>query len=69
MFETSFALLGLAAGLAYLLGSVPFGIVMARLFGLGELRQIAIGGDAEDFEPLRLDRLRERAYAQTRGVF
>ena len=43
MFETSFAPLGLAAGLAYLLGSVPFGIVMARLFGLGDLRQIGSG--------------------------
>jgi hypothetical protein len=28
---------------AYLLGSVPFGIVMARLFGLGDLRQIGSG--------------------------
>ncbi|MEM8630417.1 MAG: glycerol-3-phosphate 1-O-acyltransferase PlsY [Pseudomonadota bacterium] len=27
----------------YLLGSVPFGIVMARLFGLGDLRQIGSG--------------------------
>lgn len=31
------------AALAYLLGSVPFGIVMARLFGLGDLRQIGSG--------------------------
>ncbi|SNS15012.1 glycerol-3-phosphate 1-O-acyltransferase PlsY [Tropicimonas sediminicola] len=29
--------------LAYLLGSVPFGIVMARLFGLGDLRAIGSG--------------------------
>ncbi|PRY93600.1 acyl-phosphate glycerol-3-phosphate acyltransferase [Hasllibacter halocynthiae] len=29
--------------LAYLLGSVPFGIVMARLFGLGDLRRIGSG--------------------------
>ncbi|MCR9086737.1 MAG: glycerol-3-phosphate 1-O-acyltransferase PlsY [Rhodobacteraceae bacterium] len=29
--------------LAYLLGSVPFGIVIARLFGLGDLRQIGSG--------------------------
>lgn len=28
---------------AYLLGSVPFGIVMARLFGLGDLRTIGSG--------------------------
>ncbi|MEL7183495.1 MAG: glycerol-3-phosphate 1-O-acyltransferase PlsY [Pseudomonadota bacterium] len=35
-------LLGTAI-LAYLLGSVPFGIVMSRLFGLGDLRQIGSG--------------------------
>ena len=29
--------------LAYLLGSVPFGLVVARLFGLGDLRQIGSG--------------------------
>ncbi|WP_066702466.1 glycerol-3-phosphate 1-O-acyltransferase PlsY [Celeribacter ethanolicus] len=29
--------------LAYLLGSIPFGIVMARLFGLGDLRKIGSG--------------------------
>ncbi len=28
---------------AYLLGSVPFGIVMARVFGLGDLRQVGSG--------------------------
>ena len=28
---------------AYLLGAVPFGIVAARLFGLGDLRQIGSG--------------------------
>lgn len=33
----------LVAIAAYLLGSVPFGIVMARLFGLGDLRQIGSG--------------------------
>ena len=33
----------LVALLAYLLGSVPFGIVMARLFGLGDLRAIGSG--------------------------
>lgn len=40
---TPAALLVLTAGLAYLLGSVPFGIVMARAFGLGDLRQIGSG--------------------------
>ncbi|MEO0386717.1 MAG: glycerol-3-phosphate 1-O-acyltransferase PlsY [Pseudomonadota bacterium] len=33
----------LAAGLGYLLGAIPFGIVIARLFGLGDLRQIGSG--------------------------
>lgn len=41
--ETSVTLLGLTALLAYLLGSVPFGIVMARLFGLGDLRSVGSG--------------------------
>ncbi len=40
---TSLPLLGLTAIAAYLLGSVPFGLVMARLFGLGDLRQIGSG--------------------------
>lgn len=38
----SFAMLA-AAVLAYLLGSVPFGLVMAKLFGLGDIRQIGSG--------------------------
>ncbi|GAA3861454.1 glycerol-3-phosphate 1-O-acyltransferase PlsY [Celeribacter arenosi] len=33
----------LTAAFAYLLGSIPFGIVMARVFGLGDLRQIGSG--------------------------
>lgn len=33
----------IVAVLAYLLGSVPFGIVMARLFGLGDLRKVGSG--------------------------
>jgi glycerol-3-phosphate acyltransferase PlsY len=36
-------MLGLAAVLGYLLGSNPFGIVMARAFGLGDLRKIGSG--------------------------
>lgn len=36
-------LLAVAAALAYLLGSIPFGIVVARLFGLGDLRSIGSG--------------------------
>jgi len=41
--ETGLPLLGLTAILAYVLGSIPFGIVMARLFGLGDLRQVGSG--------------------------
>jgi glycerol-3-phosphate acyltransferase PlsY len=40
---TSPVLLMLAALVGYLLGSVPFGMVMARLFGLGDLRAIGSG--------------------------
>ncbi len=31
------------AALAYLLGSIPFGLVMARVFGLGDIRTIGSG--------------------------
>ena len=37
------ALLLLAAVGGYLLGAVPFGMVMARLFGLGDLRRVGSG--------------------------
>jgi glycerol-3-phosphate acyltransferase PlsY len=37
------ALLALTAVAGYLLGSAPFGMVMARLFGLGDLRKIGSG--------------------------
>jgi glycerol-3-phosphate acyltransferase PlsY len=40
---SGFAVLAGVAVAAYLLGSVPFGIVMTRLFGLGDLRQIGSG--------------------------
>ncbi|MBV1867423.1 MAG: glycerol-3-phosphate 1-O-acyltransferase PlsY [Marinosulfonomonas sp.] len=33
----------IVALLAYLLGSVPFGLVMAQLFGLGDIRKIGSG--------------------------
>ncbi len=36
-------LIGLAGLFGYVLGSVPFGVLMARLFGLGDLRQIGSG--------------------------
>ncbi len=41
--ETAPHLLALAAALAYLLGSVPFGLVIARAMGLGDLRRIGSG--------------------------
>lgn len=37
------AILGLVALLAYLLGAVPFGIVVSRAFGLGDPRTIGSG--------------------------
>lgn len=37
------AMLALVAILAYLLGSIPFGIVITRAFGLGDLRTIGSG--------------------------
>ena len=40
---TSPSLLGLTAVLAYLLGSIPFGLVITRAMGLGDLRQIGSG--------------------------
>jgi len=40
---TSQGLLLLTAALAYLLGSVPFGIIITRVLGLGDLRQIGSG--------------------------
>lgn len=42
-FETSMAVLAAVATLSYLLGSVPFGIVITRAFGLGDLRSIGSG--------------------------
>lgn len=40
---TSPALLALVGLLAYLLGAIPFGIVIARLLGLGDLRKVGSG--------------------------
>ena len=40
---TSGATLAIVAALAYLLGSVPFGILITRSLGLGDLRQIGSG--------------------------
>jgi len=41
--DTPLWLLGLVGLLAYALGSVPFGVVIARVMGLGDLRQIGSG--------------------------
>lgn len=43
LIETAPLFLALVAVLAYLAGSIPFGIVFARIFGLGDLRQIGSG--------------------------
>ncbi len=43
LIENSLAVLGLWAVIGYLLGSVPFGILVARMMGLGDLRQIGSG--------------------------
>ncbi|TGD66397.1 glycerol-3-phosphate 1-O-acyltransferase [Tabrizicola sp. WMC-M-20] len=42
-FTSAPLVLALTAALAYLLGSVPFGVVITRLFGLGDLRTIGSG--------------------------
>ncbi|MCT8158909.1 glycerol-3-phosphate 1-O-acyltransferase PlsY [Pseudoruegeria sp. SHC-113] len=42
-FTTALPLLALTAIAGYLLGAVPFGLVMAKIFGLGDLRQIGSG--------------------------
>jgi len=41
--DSSLTLLALTATFAYFLGSVPFGLVVTRVFGLGDLRQIGSG--------------------------
>ena len=41
--STSLPLLAVVAVLAFLLGSVPFGLVITRALGLGDLRQIGSG--------------------------
>ncbi|AXI45294.1 acyl-phosphate glycerol 3-phosphate acyltransferase [Sulfitobacter sp. SK012] len=43
LIETSAALLLLWAVIGYLLGSIPFGMVLARVMGLGNLRDIGSG--------------------------
>lgn len=43
MIETSLQVLLMVAGMAYLLGSIPFGVLLTRAMGLGDLRQIGSG--------------------------
>ncbi|SNX71022.1 acyl-phosphate glycerol-3-phosphate acyltransferase [Cereibacter ovatus] len=43
MIESGLLALILTGALGYLLGSIPFGIVITRAFGLGDLRQIGSG--------------------------
>lgn len=43
IFETALPTLALVAVLSYLLGSIPFGMVTARVMGLGNLREIGSG--------------------------
>ena len=42
-FTSSTELLSVVAVLSYLLGSIPFGLLITRLMGLGDLRQIGSG--------------------------
>lgn len=41
--ENTLQILGLWALVGYLLGSIPFGMVLAKLFGLGDLRSVGSG--------------------------
>lgn len=43
IFETPFQVLALVFALAYLLGSIPFGVLITRAMGLGDLRAIGSG--------------------------
>ncbi|MBY0396797.1 MAG: glycerol-3-phosphate 1-O-acyltransferase PlsY [Thermoleophilia bacterium] len=42
-FTTAPGTMALVAALAYLLGSVPFGVIVTRMLGLGDLRKIGSG--------------------------
>ena len=43
LFESSLGVIGLWALIGYLLGSVPFGVLITRYLGLGNLREIGSG--------------------------
>ena len=42
-FDSGVTAVGLAIGLGYFLGSIPFGLVLTRLAGLGDIRNIGSG--------------------------
>ncbi|HKK98331.1 MAG TPA: glycerol-3-phosphate acyltransferase, partial [Marivita sp.] len=42
-FESSFVVLALWAIIGYLLGSIPFGLILTKAMGLGNLREIGSG--------------------------
>ena len=42
-FDTGLTALILTAVLGYLLGSIPFGVLVTKLMGLGDLRKIGSG--------------------------
>ena len=39
----AFVTLAIAAGFGYLLGSIPFGLILTRMAGLGDVRSIGSG--------------------------
>lgn len=41
--QTAPALLALAALIGYLFGSIPFGLILTRMAGLGDVRKIGSG--------------------------
>lgn len=43
LFESTLTVLLFWAGLAYFVGSIPFGMLLSRVMGLGDLRQIGSG--------------------------
>ncbi|WP_185985141.1 glycerol-3-phosphate 1-O-acyltransferase PlsY [Aureimonas mangrovi] len=43
LYQSASAFLVLSLALGYLCGSIPFGLILARLFGLGDVRKIGSG--------------------------
>lgn len=42
-FESSISLLAIVVAVAYLLGSIPFGLIVSKAFGFGDVRKIGSG--------------------------